>query len=86
MSIQTTIREYIQQHMIMLNDEISFTDEDDIFQRGFVNSLFSINLLNFIEQQFQIVVDNVDLELSNFNTVNNIVHFIEKKQKIVESN
>lgn len=86
MSIQTTIREYIQQHMIMLNDETSFTDEDDIFQRGFVNSLFSINLLNFIEQQFQIVVDNVDLELSNFNTVNNIVHFIEKKQKIVESN
>lgn len=86
MSIQTTIREYIQQHMIMLNDEISFTDEDDIFQRGFVNSLFSINLLNFIEQQFQIVVDNVDLELSNFNTVNNIVHFIEKKQKIVQSN
>lgn len=86
MSIQTTIREYIQQHMIMLNDEISFTDEDDIFQRGFVNSLFSINLLNFIEQQFQIVVDNVDLELSNFNTVNNIVHFIEKKQKIVQNN
>lgn len=54
-------------------------DEEDIFELGFVNSLFSMQLVLFIEKEFGIVIDNKDLELNNFRTINSITKLIDKK-------
>jgi methoxymalonate biosynthesis acyl carrier protein len=45
------------------------TDELDIFELGFVNSLFAMELVMFIENTFQITIPNEDLTLDNFRTV-----------------
>ena len=47
---------------------------------GFVNSLFAMKMLNYVENEFGVSVDNDDMEISNFSSVNNIVEFINKKQ------
>lgn len=54
-------------------------DEDDIFELGFVNSLFAMQLVMFIEKEFGITIGNEDLDLKNFRTINSIVSFIEDK-------
>ncbi|HYP25635.1 MAG TPA: phosphopantetheine-binding protein [Blastocatellia bacterium] len=54
-------------------------DEDDIFQLGFVNSMFAIQLVAFIEKEFDIVVDDEDLDIENFNSVNALAGFIGRK-------
>ena len=54
-------------------------DDEDIFELGFVNSLFSMQLVLFIEKEFGIVIDNRDLDLDNFRTINSIAGLIEKK-------
>lgn len=46
-----------------------FTDEADIFDLGFVNSLFAMELVMFIENTFQITIPNEELTLDNFRTV-----------------
>ena len=74
------IRNYITSNLIVFDDEIDFTDNDNIFQKGFVNSLFAMKLLNFVENQFDIKVDDEDIEISNFSSVNNILNLIEKKK------
>lgn len=55
-------------------------DDEDIFQLGFVNSLFAMQLVMFLEKEFSIRVDNKDLDLENFKTINSIAEFIAKKQ------
>ena len=55
-------------------------DDEDIFELGFVNSLFAMQLVMFLEKEFAIKVDNQDLDLDHFRTVNKIVHFIETKK------
>lgn len=54
-------------------------DQDDIFGLGFVNSLFAMQLVTFVESQFQIRVDNEDLDINNFRSVDAIVGFVARK-------
>jgi methoxymalonate biosynthesis acyl carrier protein len=54
--------------------------QDDIFAMGFVNSLFAMQLVMYIESEFGITIDDQDLEITNFNTVDNIDVFITRKR------
>jgi methoxymalonate biosynthesis acyl carrier protein len=54
-------------------------DHDDIFKRGLVNSLFAMQLVVFIEQEFQIAVDGEDLDLDNFCSVDAMSAFVSRK-------
>ncbi|MDZ8135357.1 MAG: acyl carrier protein [Nostoc sp. DedQUE04] len=56
--------------------------DEDIFALGFVNSMFAMQLVLFVEQEFQITIENDDLEFENFRTINSIVNLIERKTTI----
>ena len=57
--------------------------DEDIFALGFVNSMFAMQLVLFIEQEFQITVDNEDLEFENFRTINFIASLVERKTAVI---
>lgn len=54
-------------------------NDEDFFELGFVNSLFAMQLITFIETEFDITIDVVELNMDNFNTLNKIIDIIEKK-------
>jgi methoxymalonate biosynthesis acyl carrier protein len=54
-------------------------DDDDIFALGFVNSLFAMQLVLFVEREFGMTVEDEDLRVDNFNTVNAIAHLVRRK-------
>ena len=54
-------------------------DDEDIFALGFVNSLFAMQLVMFLEKEFGIRVDNADLDLNNFRTIDSIAGFVHSK-------
>ncbi|MEM6613076.1 MAG: acyl carrier protein [Cyanobacteria bacterium P01_C01_bin.72] len=56
--------------------------DEDIFALGFVNSMFAMQLVLFVEQEFKITVDNEDLELDNFRTINAITSLVERKSAV----
>ena len=58
---------------------------DNIFEKGLVNSLFAMNLVNFIETEFDISIDNMELDLDNFKDINSIVALVEKKLAMEET-
>lgn len=55
-------------------------DNDDIFASGFVNSLFAMQIILFIEKEFQITIESEDLELANFRTIEAISALVERKK------
>lgn len=55
-------------------------DDEDIFALGFVNSLFAMQLVMFLEKEFGIRVDNKDLDLNNFRTIDTITDLIISKK------
>ncbi|MCP2168455.1 acyl carrier protein [Goodfellowiella coeruleoviolacea] len=62
---RSDIREFIQAKF----PGARFTDSDDIFGLGFATSLFAMQLVMFVEQRFGFQVDNDDLDLANFRSV-----------------
>ena len=53
--------------------------DQDIFATGLVNSLFAMQLVLSLEGEFNFEVADEDLDINNFNSVNALVGFVEKK-------
>lgn len=70
-----TVKAYIQDNIA--TDE--FEDDLDLFESGLINSLFTIQLMTYLEKTFAIKITMDDLELSNFCSVNAIAIFVQKK-------
>lgn len=81
MELKEKIRKFIEDNLVVFEDEADFSDSDNIFEMGFVNSLFAMKLVSYIEQEFSIEVDNDDLEISNFSSVDRIVGYVENKKE-----
>jgi len=69
------IRSFISRFVV----RASLNDDDDIFALGFVNSLFAMQLVMFVEQEFDFAVEDEDLEIDSFKSVNAIADLIERK-------
>ena len=61
-------------------------EDEDIFASGFVNSMFAMQLVLFIEQEFQVTIDNEDLDFDNFRTIDAIVRLLDRKTAVIASN
>lgn len=53
--------------------------DEDIFSLGFVNSLFAMQLVTFVEEAFDITVEDEDLDLDNFRSINAIESLVTQK-------
>ena len=78
--IREKIRNYIECNLTVFDDVVVFNDNDNIFKKGFVNSLFAMKLLSFIEKEFDVEVEDDDIEIANFSSVNNIIGLINRKR------
>lgn len=54
--------------------------DQNIFETGFGNSLFAMQLVSFIELTFDIEVDAEDLEIENFSTIRRVAELVTRKQ------
>ncbi|MFJ8546465.1 phosphopantetheine-binding protein [Streptomyces sp. NPDC093586] len=54
-------------------------DDDDIFELGFVSSMFAMQLVSFVEHEFGITVENEDLELEYFRSISALDAFVTRK-------
>lgn len=75
MDSKTRIREFISRYV--RGHELR--DGDDLFASGFVNSLFAMQLVQFVEKEFGVTVDGDDMELDNFRSVDALSGFVERK-------
>jgi methoxymalonate biosynthesis acyl carrier protein len=51
-------------------------DEEDIFELGFVNSLFAMELVLFVERKFGFEIPDDELTLDNFRTIKTMAELI----------
>lgn len=54
-------------------------DDVDVFETGYVNSLFAVQLVAFVEKEFELTLGPDDLEFDNFRTVAAIARLVKSK-------
>ncbi|WP_367129072.1 acyl carrier protein [Saccharothrix sp. HUAS TT1] len=70
-----TVREFITARY----PQAEIADDDDIFALGYVNSLFAMELVRFVERTFKISVPENELRLDNFRTIDSIVELVRRE-------
>jgi methoxymalonate biosynthesis acyl carrier protein len=55
------------------------SDDEDIFSLGFINSLFAMELVMFIEKTFGITIPNEELQIGNFRTAKAMTVLVERQ-------
>jgi len=78
-SIKARVRDFVGRH-VRGHD---LGDDEDIFATGFVNSMFAMQLVQFVEQEFGIAVEDEDLDIDNFRSVSAIAALVERKKAVV---
>jgi methoxymalonate biosynthesis acyl carrier protein len=73
--IKARIRTFVQR--FIRGRELA--DGEDIFATGFVNSMFAMQLVQFVETEFSVAVEDADLEMDNFRSIDALTALVERK-------
>ncbi|WP_257453433.1 acyl carrier protein [Archangium lipolyticum] len=80
MDIRREIRSFIESQAIFNKEKLAFGDDDNFFELRIVSSLFAMQLVTHLEKTFNLTLEDDDLDISNFGSINAIVRFIERKK------
>ncbi len=78
MNVEKIIFDYINEHFEIDNDP-DFTEDVNLFDAGFVDSLGAVEILDFAEQTFNVTITQKDITLFPMNTVKEIASVIKAK-------
>lgn len=81
MDVGGTLRKFILSECMFEEDESALKDDDELLAKGIIDSMRLLQLVQFVEEQFNISVSDEDLVPENFNTVNTVRSFVEEKQR-----
>lgn len=59
--------------------QAEISESQDIFALGFVNSLFAMELVMFIEKTFGITIPNGELKIENFRTADSMAELVGRQ-------
>ena len=79
MEIREQIRQYIAEASLSGQDQIK--DDTLIFEQGLLDSMGLLFLVQFLNDEFRIVTSDQELDRENFESIDAIVAFVNRKQK-----
>jgi methoxymalonate biosynthesis acyl carrier protein len=72
---ESRIRAFFGRHF----KHLELRDDEDIFALGLANSLFALQIVMFVEKEFQLALDDDDVTLDNFRTLSAVTDLVHRK-------
>lgn len=79
------IKENLRSFFSRFIADTEINDDDDLFGSGLVNSLFAMQLIMYIEKNYDIKIDKDDLDIQNFSSIRSISQYILNKKAVPQS-
>ena len=81
MQIEEEVREFIFENFLFGQDDQVLNNNASLLDNGIIDSTGVLELIAFLEQQFQITVEDLELVPENLDSVDRLTSFIQRKQK-----
>ena len=81
MSIESTIRNFILENYLFTDDQNELNSSDSFLEQGIIDSTGVLEVILFLEEEFNINVGEDEMIPENLDSVNNLVSFIERSTK-----
>lgn len=77
MAVSAELEKYITE----LTNESGIDPATNLFEGGFLSSLDVLDLISFIETNFNVTLSEDDMTMENLGTINNMVAMIDRLKK-----
>jgi acyl carrier protein len=75
------LRDYIVENFLFGDTETEFSDKDSFMEKGIIDSTGILEVITYIEENFNIKIEDHELIPENLDSISNIVSFIDRKVK-----
>jgi acyl carrier protein len=75
------LRQYVIDNFLFGQGGSELKNDDSFMERGIVDSTGVLELVAFLEEQFQVKVEDEDLIPANLDSINNLLLYLKKKQQ-----
>ncbi len=79
MDVRARLRGFIVDNFMMGQDTTALIDSGSLLELGIIDSTGVLELVGFLEETFQITVEDDDLVPDNLDSVDNLVKYIQGK-------
>jgi len=80
MSVQNEIRQFIIDNFLMGQDSDDLKDDSSFLEEGVIDSTGVLELVGFLEENYNIKVEDEELIPENLDSIKNICAYIERKR------
>lgn len=80
MKLADELWEYIQENCLAGEYPEEFDRDDNLIDSGILDSLSTLNLVSYLEEEYDIKIKSEDITLENFGTVEQLAALVEQKQ------
>lgn len=81
--IKRKLKVFIGDNFLLRDDSKTLNDDDSFLEKGIIDSTGVLELVNFIEETFNITVEDEELMPDNLDSLNKLISYIKKKTKYV---
>jgi methoxymalonate biosynthesis acyl carrier protein len=79
--IDMDTREKIKEFFISRRKGDDLAYDTDLFRGGYINSLFALEMVLFLEETFKIKISNKEISEKNFRTIDSIAAVVERSMQ-----
>ena len=76
------LRNFIIEEILTDSSRINIGNDDSLLDTGVIDSFGIVKILSFLSYKFNLDIEDRDVIPENFETINAITSFVEKKQMI----
>ncbi len=78
-TIEADVRGFVTDNFLFGRKNVSLAGDDSLLEQGLIDSTGVLELVSFIENKFEIKVEDDDLVPDNLDSINRLIAFIETK-------
>lgn len=79
MGTKKRIRNYILENYLFTDDQSLLDDDTSLMQKGIVDSTGILEIIFFINEEFEVQIEDHEMIPENLDSVDNIVSFVKSK-------
>jgi len=80
--IERELRQFVIDNFLFGEGESQFSNEDSFLEKGFVDSMGILTLVNFVQEKYAIGVADEELVPENWDSVHRIAGFVNSKLSV----
>ena len=77
--IETDVRQFVTDNFLFGRKGVQLDADDSFLEQGLIDSTGVLELVSFVEDRFQVKVDDDELVPDNLDSINRLIQFIEVK-------